>query len=248
PATRTTAATGASVTPIVPVVAITAVVAVVAITAVVVIVVRWRAGARDQGDHAALGLQRARTGLGADHVALVDALVLLGGARPRLEAGVLQRLRGLVDAHVADVRHPRALAVDQLVVRVREPGGRQVEDLDGVAHVVVPDRRREASAVHEVVPLAVDGDVHHRLEALGEAVPHRRRELRRVPDEPGRGVVVGGTGLAGDRAVAEAGCVAGGARGRHDPAQRVGDGGRDLRLERLVALGVRDRQLVAVGI
>src|SRR5690606_10883194 len=180
------------------VVAITAVVAVVAITAVVVIVVRWRAGARDQGDHAALGLQRARTGLGADHVALVDALVLLGGARPRLEAGVLQRLRGLVDAHVADVRHPRALAVDQLVVRVRELRRRQVEAFDGAAHVVVPDRRRELPAVDEAVVRAVDGDVHHRLEAFGEAVPHRRRELRRVADEPGRGVVVGGAGLAGD--------------------------------------------------
>src|SRR3712207_8397601 len=49
-------------------------------------------------------------------------------------------------------------------------------------------------SLHDALPISRHLDLRVRV-----ADPHRRREVRRVPDEPGVGVVLGRAGLAGGR-------------------------------------------------
>ncbi len=93
----------------------------------------------------------------------------------------------------------------------------------GHLHHVLPDERR----IGATEDLAVGGRRHHRYLALRIAHPHTGRPLRRVSDEEGIGIVLGGAGLAGGRAILELRPVSG--AGIQDtlqhPRQLVGEAG-----------------------
>jgi hypothetical protein len=61
----------------------------------------------------------------------------------------------------------------------------------------MPDRHRERSARDRI---SVDRE--HRDLAVGITHPDRCREITRVADKPGIGVILGGAGLAGIRVLA----------------------------------------------
>src|SRR5699024_6160492 len=141
-------------------------------------------------------------------------------------------------------RHRDPFAVDVPVARVVEV--LHVHAVGGVGHVVLPDGRGDPATVDEAVELSVDRGVLHRLGALGVADPHRGGHLRHVPDEPGRGVVVGGTGLARYRPVVQHRLLAAHARGGH-VVQRIVHRVRDVLVEHPFAVRVRDLELLTVG-
>src|SRR5690606_26657322 len=120
--------------------------------------------------------------LGDRAVPAVTAVPAAGPALPRLLLFLLQARR----VTAAEARHVGAVEALGLLVPQRPPDR------------VHPDRAGQRGALHRAVVPPADLHVRQRMPvgAADVADADRGGELRRVPGEPGRGVAVGGAGLA----------------------------------------------------